>query len=58
MLHYYCKDGFFWFRLFGYGLYVKDTNKHPMIFSERYGLRKTAKIKSYIIGLLKPIVGI
>lgn len=28
-------NGGFWFRIFGYGLRIKDTIKHPLLFSDR-----------------------
>jgi hypothetical protein len=45
---------FFWFRIFGYGLVIKNTNVYPLLFSERMGLRKIYKIKNWSITKLKP----
>lgn len=40
-IFYYNKsDGHFWFRLFGYGLTIKNTNKHSLTFSQRNGYTK------------------
>lgn len=50
----YCAEGYFWFRIFGYGLHLKDTNKHPMMFSERNGLTGYWKVGGWIIRVLTP----
>jgi hypothetical protein len=47
-------NNFFWFRILGYGLVIKNTNVYPLLFSERMGLRKTYKIKNWSISKLKP----
>lgn len=47
-------NNFFWFRIFGYGLVIKNTNVYPLLFSERMGLKKTYKIKNWSISKLKP----
>lgn len=47
-------DGRGWFRIMGYGLSWKNTKKHDLIFSERYGYRKGFRIGKYIIHFLKP----
>ena len=36
---YYKDDGFFWCRIFGRGIVIKDINKHYLTFSERKWLR-------------------
>ena len=51
---YYYEKGLFWFRIFGYGLHLKDTNKHPMMFSERNRLTKYWKVGSWIVRVLTP----
>lgn len=33
----HASPGLAWFRLFGVGLHVKDTRRHPLLFSEREG---------------------
>ena len=33
---YHC-PGMAWFRVLGFGLRVKDTRRHPLLFSERNG---------------------
>jgi len=49
---YYCYDGGMWFRLFGYGLSIENTDKRSLIFSERNGYIKTIKIGNYSIKFL------
>jgi len=46
---YYKGDGFFWFRLFNKGLVFKNTKKHMMIFSERYGKTKYIMVGKWLI---------
>jgi len=50
----YKDDGFFWFRIFGYGLVIKDYKKHGLLFSERYKYEWHLKIGKYLIKILKP----
>lgn len=50
---YYIK-GFFWFRIFGYGVVIKDFKKYGLIFSDRNHLTKRLIIGNYIIKILKP----
>lgn len=38
--YYHKSDGFIWFRLFGYGLSIKNINKFQLTFSQRNGYRK------------------
>jgi len=51
---FYSVVGFGWFRLFGVGIYWKDTSnqKYGMSFSERNGYKKFLKIGSWIIGTM------
>jgi len=49
----YKTKGFFWFRIFGYGLCIKDVRLHRLLFSQRYGYSKYLKIGHYIITTLK-----
>jgi len=51
----YCSykgDGMFWFRIFGRGLSIRDTNKHPLTFSERNRYTWYLKIKRFIINFI------
>lgn len=41
-----------WFRLFGRGLKWKRIDKHPKLFSERYGYTKYIMIGRWLIGYL------
>jgi len=38
-----------WFRIFGYGLSIKNTHEYPLLFSERHGYRKGLQLGHYII---------
>ena len=49
---YYRAEGFFWFRWFGYGLLIKNINKHPLLFSQRIG-KKGKIIKNIYFEVLK-----
>ena len=51
---YYFEKGLFWFRIFGYGLHIKDTKRHQLMFSERNGLTKYWKVGVWIVRVLKP----
>lgn len=51
---YHRSKGYFWFRLFGYGLHVKDSTITPMLFSERNGYTKYLKVGKWKIKILKP----
>lgn len=44
--------GLRWFRIFGYGLAIKDTTKARLFFSERNGLAPGLKIGKWYIRLL------
>ena len=48
----YKSNGFFWLKIFGHGLKIKDTKKSPRLFSERYGYQKGVTIGKYFITLL------
>ena len=37
-------DGMFWVRIFGRRFTLIDKNKHPPLFSERYGYRKVFRV--------------
>jgi hypothetical protein len=47
-------DGYLWFRLLGYGLHFKNINKHPLLFSERYGYKKRLQLGGWSIRVLFP----
>ncbi len=47
----YYKNQFIWVRIFGYGLKIKNTNLHPLLFSERT-LNHGLQIGIYRIGFL------
>lgn len=52
--YYGSKDyGIWWFRIFGYGLYLYAPWKYQGS-SERYGYRKVLKFKGWRIGVLRP----
>ena len=53
--YYHKSDGFFWFRLLGFGICIKDTTKHKLLFSERYGYTGGLKIGKYYIKFLKNV---
>lgn len=46
---YHREPGFLWFRIFGVGLLIKDTKRHAMIFSERYGYARFIRVGRWII---------
>ena len=43
------KDGFWWVRIFGKGIFVKDITKFPLLFSERNGYAKRMQIGKWSI---------
>lgn len=52
ILHYHRRKGLFWFRLFGHGLFFKNTMIHDMMFSEKYGHRSLIVINGWLIRVL------
>ena len=46
-------NGYYWFRIFGYGCLFKDLNKYNLLFSERNGFRKYIRIGNWCISFLK-----
>jgi len=44
----------FWFRLFGWGLHVRDTTTRRLLFSERNGLTKGLRLGRWYAKLLRP----
>lgn len=53
LVHYYKSPGFFWFRIYGYGLRFADRSKHAPLFSERTGRVKVLKIGKWSILFLR-----
>jgi hypothetical protein len=51
----YREKGFMWFRIFGYGLTIKDTHLFCKLFSERYRFSKFIMIGKWLIRGLKPV---
>jgi len=50
---YYSTKGLFWFRLFGIGIYFKNTDVYPALFAERNNLGSPMiKFGKYIIRFL------
>lgn len=54
MISYHKSDGFFWIRIFGHGIHVKNVKKHRLTFSQRNNIDKYLKIGNYLISYLKP----
>lgn len=46
--------GIFWFRVFGYGVHMKDTTRHRLLFSERNGFCWRLVIGRWSFRLLIP----
>lgn len=40
-------EGYFWFRLFGYGVHLVDRSKHKPLFSVRNGYTKEYKVGKF-----------
>lgn len=38
-LEWYREPGLGWVRVFGRGVHIRDTARHPLLFSEREGFR-------------------
>lgn len=55
MRTFYChkSDGLFWFRVFGLGLSVKNTDVLAKSFSERHGYSSGLVIGKYTIRILR-----
>lgn len=45
--------GGFWFRIFGYGVSVRDKKRFPPLFSERQGSRRVYRVGKWGIEILK-----
>jgi len=43
-----------YFRIFGYGLYLRDTREHPLVFSESEGHRKYLRVGLWVLKVLTP----
>ena len=50
--NYYYQDGLLWFRIFGGGFLIKNSKKHPELFSQRNRLKKSIRIGNYYIEYL------
>ena len=48
------RPGMGWFRIFGIGVSWKDTTRHELIFSERYGHTRPLRVGAWRIGWLAP----
>lgn len=46
--------GYFWFRVWGYGLRVMDRRQFPGFYAERTGMQKALRVGPYSIMGLKP----
>jgi hypothetical protein len=55
IFYYHKSDGFFWFRIFGYGLVFKDLTKYQMRFSERYEYANSIRIGKWLIRPINPL---
>jgi hypothetical protein len=51
---FYYEPGFFWFRIFGYGLSCADKVLNPPLFSERYGYRRVLRVGRWGFEFLRP----
>lgn len=51
---FYYAEGYFWFRIFGYGLHIKDAKRHQLMFSERNGLTRYWKVGGWVVRVLTP----
>lgn len=49
----YYSNQFFWFRLFDKGIKIRNIKKHPLLFTERYKLRKKLLICNICFTILK-----
>jgi len=45
-------DGLCWCRFLGYGIAVKDTSRHPLLFSERHGYTRRLQIGKWSVKAL------
>jgi hypothetical protein len=57
-IFYYCNIGHgFWFRFFGYGLWVKQTKYHQPLFRERNGYTKSYRLFGLTFKFLAKVRG-
>lgn len=54
MFYHYIGKGIYWFRIFGYGLCIKNTKYFNLPFSHRHGHVKYFKIGKLVVTTLKP----
>ena len=55
IIYWYSSTGFFWFRIFGVGLHIKNTKITGLSFSERIGKAKGLRIGKYRIKVLDKV---
>lgn len=53
----YCHDRLCFVRILGWGLHVKDTRRHPLLYSERNGYHTRLQLGAWSIRLLTPRTG-
>lgn len=53
-ISWYVKGGAGWFRLFGYGIYWRDTRRYKILFSERKGYSKVLRVGNFLVRFLTP----
>ncbi len=51
---YYC-PGLLWVRIFGIGLMIKDSRRHPLLYSQRNGPRRMRRVGNIAVGFLPRI---
>ena len=51
---YHFGDRIWWFRIFGWGLVVKDTRHWPELFTERMGIKPWLYVGHFAIRYLRP----
>lgn len=49
------EKGNWWFKVLGWGLYGRNFEMFPLLFSERYNFKPNLKIGHWIFGVLFPI---
>jgi len=52
LLHIYTDEGLYWFRMLGYGLQFKDSNRWDISWPELYALSKSYRIGRWKIEIL------
>lgn len=54
MIEWHKSDGYFWFRIFGWGIHFVDRFKHTPLFSVRNGYVKEYTLGKYAYKFLRP----